>query len=101
SIPVIAVTAVAAVGDRERALGAGFDGYIPKPIDPAMFVGQVEGFLGPPRPTPGRTPSRATILAVDDLTVHLDFYSTLFEPFGLRVVATTDWREALRLAAFS
>jgi CheY-like chemotaxis protein len=49
---VIAVTAYAMVGDRERILGAGFDGYIAKPLDPARFVGQVSGFLGIPTPQP-------------------------------------------------
>jgi CheY-like chemotaxis protein len=46
-VPVIAVTAYAMVGDRERLLAAGFDGYIPKPIVAETFVGQVENYLPP------------------------------------------------------
>ena len=33
------------VGDRERALAGGFDGYMSKPIDFATFTRTVEGFL--------------------------------------------------------
>jgi CheY-like chemotaxis protein len=45
SIPLIAVTALAMVGDRDRAIRAGFDGYLPKPIEPETFVRDVEQFL--------------------------------------------------------
>lgn len=40
--PLIAVTALAMIGDRERLLAAGFDGYITKPIEPRSFVQQIE-----------------------------------------------------------
>jgi len=44
-LPLVAVTALAMVGDREKVLSAGFDGYIGKPIEPEKFVGQIEAFL--------------------------------------------------------
>lgn len=44
-IPLLAVTALAMVGDRDKVLAAGFDGYLAKPIDPQVFVRQVEGYL--------------------------------------------------------
>lgn len=57
TLPVIAVTAQAMVGDRDKLLKAGFDGYIGKPIEPESFVAQVDAFLptelrsnGRPRP---------------------------------------------------
>jgi CheY-like chemotaxis protein len=42
---IVAVTASAMVGDRERIAAAGFDGYIPKPINPETFIRQIEWFL--------------------------------------------------------
>jgi CheY-like chemotaxis protein len=42
---VIALTAHAMTGDRERALDAGFDGYITKPIDIRTFPEQVQRAL--------------------------------------------------------
>jgi CheY-like chemotaxis protein len=44
-IPILAVTAYAMVGDRDKVLAAGFDGYLTKPIQPETFVPQVESFL--------------------------------------------------------
>ena len=44
-IPVVAVTAQTMKQDRERALEAGFDGYVEKPISVRALPDQVRGFL--------------------------------------------------------
>ncbi len=44
-IPVIALTALAMPGDRERSLAAGCSGYISKPIDTRTFAGEVRKYL--------------------------------------------------------
>jgi two-component system, cell cycle response regulator DivK len=49
--PIIAVTSHAMVGDREKALAAGCNGYIEKPINPDSFVAEVASFA---RPAPAR-----------------------------------------------
>lgn len=45
TIPAIALTAKAMDGDREEILAAGFDGYIPKPIQAMAFVDEIKKIL--------------------------------------------------------
>ncbi|MBO9367486.1 MAG: response regulator [Chloroflexi bacterium] len=44
-VPIIALTANVMRGEKERALQAGCDGYIPKPVDIDMLPQQIESFL--------------------------------------------------------
>jgi CheY-like chemotaxis protein len=44
-LTVLAVTAYSLPGDSERALAAGFDGYLTKPLDPMTVVTTIEGYL--------------------------------------------------------
>ena len=48
-IPIIALTAHAMVGDRDRALEAGCDDYIPKPINLAELSQKIETYLSKTR----------------------------------------------------
>jgi CheY-like chemotaxis protein len=43
--PIVAVTSYAMAGDREKALAAGCNGYIEKPINPDTFIQQIEQHL--------------------------------------------------------
>ena len=44
-LPIVAVTAHALRGDRERFLAGGCDGYIAKPIDVVTFAAEVQGLF--------------------------------------------------------
>jgi two-component system cell cycle response regulator DivK len=45
SVPLVAVTSYAMVGDRERVLAAGCTGYIEKPINPETFISEITQYL--------------------------------------------------------
>jgi len=112
--PLVAVTALAMVGDRERVLEAGFDGYLAKPINPETFVSQVEGFLpkrlhSKPRAaeagssvetTAPAQPSskRPRVLIVDDAPANLYLLRSIFEPSGYIVFSSDNVDGALAIA---
>jgi CheY-like chemotaxis protein/HPt (histidine-containing phosphotransfer) domain-containing protein len=64
-VPIIAMTAHAMQGDRERCLNSGMDGYLSKPLDPKVFQQTVESMASPQSVTESETPAPINKGAVD------------------------------------
>lgn len=113
SVPLVAVTALAMVGDREKMLAAGFDSYISKPIDPMAFVSQIDPLLPPQlrrrlslrapvdNAVAPSVPTRATIVVVDDTPENLELKRSILEPCGYRVLAAATVAAGLELVRTS
>jgi CheY-like chemotaxis protein len=113
-VPIVAVTSFAMVDDRDRALRAGFDDYLAKPIDPEHFPEQIgrllpEGLHGCRVVPPGEEPARAEpamsgsardrhradILVLDDSLINQTLLRSMLEPHGYHVRTASTVQEAI------
>jgi signal transduction histidine kinase/PleD family two-component response regulator/HPt (histidine-containing phosphotransfer) domain-containing protein len=72
-VPIIAMTAHAMKGDREKCLAAGMDDYIPKPINPEKFPKVIEKWLV----------KTNKVAHLDDMACDLEPVNTVFDRTGL------------------
>ncbi|MCW5612779.1 MAG: response regulator [Rubrivivax sp.] len=116
-LPLVAVTAYAMVGDDEKALLAGFDVHVSKPIDPAGFMAAIEPLLpgGAGSPSPAQAvieeapttippelqaPRRpCVVLTVDDGLRNIEYKRDLLTAAGYELLAAGGVTEALDLLA--
>lgn len=82
-VTIVALTAFAMKGDDRRALDAGCDGYITKPIDTRRFPAQVANLLAKRGERQPRSPIR--VLVIEDDATDLKLMSVLLATSGLTV----------------
>jgi len=120
-VPIVAVSSFAMVGDRERALDAGFSHYMTKPIDPETFTAEINTRLPErlrgaapvpvgtePEPAPQSEPVvaalsalSADILVLDDSVINQTLLRSVLEPHGYRVRTACTVEEAIAATAES
>src|SRR5262249_1113785 len=98
-VPVVAMTAYAMKGDRERCLAAGMDGYISKPLRPRDLFETVEGLA--PADGGGGPPADGSEAAVGPAVALArvgDDRALLKELIGLFLAECPRWLAAIREA---
>ena len=93
---IVALTASAMKGDKEKVLAAGCKGYISKPINIQSFVKEIAGFIEQRKSQKKITGQGGRILVVDDEEFNLEIINDRLVEQGYEVVLARNGEEALQ-----
>ncbi len=100
-IPVVALTSHAMQGDEEKALAAGCDGYITKPIDTRDFLNTIAQFVKKKNTSEEKKifVGKNRILIVDDDPLNVKLLQTMLAKENYEVIEAYDGESTLKIAS--
>ncbi|HEY4118700.1 MAG TPA: response regulator, partial [Byssovorax sp.] len=97
-VPILAFTGLLSHDEEGRALAVGFDGFIPKPVEPAHLRHVVRGHLPVPSTERRRFGAGKRLIVADDDATQLKLAKYRLGKVGFEVEAVSDGIEALNAA---
>lgn len=96
-MPIVALTAHAMIGDKERVLNAGFDGYISKPVNMPTFMKDIALILQQKEEKKETKMLNWNVLVIEDEADSMELVQGLFDHYGVQSTGVQNAEQALNV----